>query len=270
MVCESEINNYICARFVKLTNRKRRMKKTLLAIALVASTIMSYAQDNNTSEEWSTKSVKRGSEIEFSYGVKIGLNFCTYDSDCDDIQARMGQDGILCRWRYKNWALQPEIHYARMGVRSLVTKVNNYDGAAPVTNGKNYSDRFMLHLLTDNIQMPIMFKYYTPLFSYGLNVQAGPMLSQRFNYHISTSSQKSQLRDAKTDQLLELRNIARGQNQFTVLANFGVGFDSESGIGVDLRCSMGITPVFKDDYWRGCYNSKSHDRVWSIQFTYVF
>lgn len=247
------------------------MKKTLLAIALVTSTIMSFAQESTT-EEWTTSTTKSKSSVEFSYGVKIGLNFCTYDSDCDDVQARMGQDGILCRWRYKNWALQPELHYARMGVRSLVKDVNKYPGIgdAPVTGGTNYSDRFMLQILTDNIQMPIMFKYYTPLFEHGLNIQAGPMFSQRFDYHVSTSSQKGQLRDTATGQVLEMRNFARGQNQFTVLANFGIGYDSESGIGVDLRCSMGITPVFDKNYKYGCYNENSHDRVWSIQFTYVF
>lgn len=244
------------------------MKKTLLTIALITSTIMSFAQEAQN-EEWTTTTSKSKSAIEFSYGLKVGLNFCTYDSDCDDVQARMGQDGIICRWRYKNWALQPELHYARMGVRSLVKRVNAYDGDAPATGGTNYSDRFMLQLLTDNVQMPIMFKYYLPLFNHGLNIQAGPMFSQRFDYKVSTSSQKGQLRDEATGEVLQLRRFAKAQNQFTVLANVGVGFDSESGIGVDFRCSMGITPVFDKNEF-GCYNPNSHDRVWSIQFTYVF
>ena len=212
-------------------------------------------------------------QTEFRWGVKGGLNFTTYDSDADDVQARMGQWGALCRWKFNDaFAIQPELFYARMGIRSLQTMVQqrDYTPAYATLDGQNY-EWFMLQLLTDNVQLPILFKYYLPIeqFSRGINVFAGPLMSQRFDYKVSTPSQRGYLRDSRLGQPLSLIDIARAQNKFTVHAVWGLGYDSPSGIGVDFRYQMGITPIWDKDKV-GCLNQHSHDRVMSLSFSYTF
>ena len=209
-------------------------------------------------------------QMDFQYGFKAGLNFTTYDSDADDFQARAGQLGILCRFKWNNFAIQPEIHYARMGVRSLNKILRDKDPKSETTEGRPVFVRMKLKLLTDNVQMPIIFKYYPELKALkGLNVQAGPTLSQRFNYHVSTSECSSYVLDPQIAcKNGDIRAFGRDQNQFTVLWTAGLGYDSSTGIGCDLRFSQGITPVFKGEKQKAFTNC--HDRVWSIAFTYVF
>ena len=50
--------------------------------------------------------------------------------------------------------------------------------------------------------------------------------------------------------------------------NVGAGFDSESGIGVDFRCGLGLTKVFEDGTQYASSNTR--DRVWSLAFSYTF
>lgn len=246
---------YICKRNKMETNIQIvRMKKILIAFALLSVVTIAEAQ------------------MVFRYGLKGGLNFATFDSDADDVQCRLGQWGVLCRFEFGSFAVQPELFYARQGVRSLERNV------IPELQGSWITERdFKLMLLTDNIQLPIMIKYYLPITPLkGINIQAGPQFSHRFDYKISTPSEKGYLSSEALGGALSKRKFAQDMNQFTVMANMGIGFDSESGIGVDLRCSMGITPVFKGEITNSktgekfAYNSKSHDRVWSISFTYLF
>ncbi len=250
------------------------MKKLLLALALIC-----------------TMAVETMAQCEFHWGFKGGINFTTVDSDADDFQARMGQWGVLGRWTFgenKRFAAQTEIFYARMGVRSLRKAINwfgEHDGY--YTKYDLLNQKFRLQYLSDNVQVPFLFKYYLPvnLFgTHGFNVHAGVLLSYRFDYKISTSSYEGFLLDPElggngsvgtsttTNDVLSgntLRSFARAANQFTVHAVYGIGYDSPSGIGLDIRCQMGITPVWdKDD--QHAYNTNSHDRVWCIAFSYVF
>lgn len=208
-------------------------------------------------------------QMEFQYGFKAGLNFTTFDSDADDFQARAGQLGILCRFKWNNFAIQPEFHYARMGVRALNYLLRDKDPDEMTTHGRPVFVRFNLGITTDNFQLPIILKYY-PEFSAlkGLNIQAGPQFSQRFDYHVSTPGDYGFLRDEQIAANGELRSFARDQNQFTIMGCYGIGYDSASGIGVDLRFSNGFTPVFKGEKQKAF--THCHDRVWSIAFTYVF
>lgn len=230
------------------------MRKIILAFALLCVVAVADAQ------------------MIFRYGFKGGLNFATYDSDADDVQCRLGQWGVLCRFEWGSFAIQPELFYARQGVRSLERLV------VPELEGSWITEQnFKLMLLTDNVQLPIMLKYYLPIASLkGINVQAGPQFSQRFDYKVSTPSEKGYLASDYLGGAMSKRRFAQDMNQFTVMANMGIGFDSESGIGVDFRCSMGLTPVFKGEIVdpktgeNYAYNSNSHDRVWSISFTYLF
>lgn len=230
------------------------MRKIILAFALLCVVAVADAQ------------------MIFRYGFKGGLNFATYDSDADDVQCRLGQWGVLCRFEWGSFAIQPELFYARQGVRSLERLV------VPELEGSWITEQnFKLMLLSDNVQLPIMLKYYLPIASLkGINVQAGPQFSQRFDYKVSTPSEKGYLASDYLGGAMSKRRFAQDMNQFTVMANMGIGFDSESGIGVDFRCSMGLTPVFKGEIVdpktgeNYAYNSNSHDRVWSISFTYLF
>lgn len=220
-------------------------------------------------------------QTEFHWGFKGGINFTTYDSDADDIQARMGQWGVLARWKFnENIALQTELFYARMGVRSLKKKMGDFAGTDTYhTQGSNQNQWFRLMLLTDNVQLPVLVKWYVPVNLFGgrgLNVHAGPLCSYRFEYKISTSSPEGFLQDpilgGEGDQdrkSAHIYDFARAQNKFTLHALFGIGYDSPSGIGVDIRCQMGITPVW-DSSKRACYNENSHDRVWALCFNYTF
>ncbi len=224
------------------------MKKIIVAIAA----ILSIASTANA-------------QLDFKYGFKIGLNFATYNVDADDFQARLGQWGILCRLRYGNFAIQPEIFYARQGVRSLEIMIDDhYDDYGYLNNQLYDQEKYRLQLLTDNVQMPIMIKYYIPVGANCFNVQVGPQFSQRFDYKVSSPSPHGYLLDPEVGGILSKRDFARDQNKFTTAINFGLGYDSDSGIGVDFRCSMGLTDVFKTLY------DGARDRVWSISFTYLF
>ena len=243
------------------------MKKLLVALSLICMA-----------------AVETMAQIEFHWGFKGGINFTTYDSDCDDFQARMGQWGLLCRWNIgEHFAIQPEAFYARMGVRSLKKHVYHHTQEKPY-HSSNYSkdvwyrdfqgnEDFTLNLLTDNIQEAIIFKYFLPMRNEslkGLNVHAGPLFSERFDYHISTGAELGYLADDDLNQVKKLRWIARAQNEFTIHAVCGIGYDSPSGIGLDIRWQTGITPVWDKDSRYGQYNSHSHDRVWAVCFSYTF
>ena len=246
-------------------SENRSMKKLLATFALVCMFAVNSA-----------------AQTEFHWGFKGGINFTTYDSDVDDVQARMGQWGLVGRWKFNdNFALQTELFYARMGVRSLEKPLYWFgEHDSYYQNEDLLNKKFRLQLLTDNVQLPVIFKWYLPVNIFGgrgLNIHAGPLASIRFDYKISTSSPQGYLLDPKlggegsTDPNVNnsLRNIAHAQNKFTMHAVYGIGYDSPSGIGVDIRCQMGITPVFDSDH-RYCYNSHSHDRVWAICFSYTF
>ncbi|MBP5365289.1 MAG: PorT family protein [Bacteroidales bacterium] len=234
------------------------MKKFLLAIAVMfcATTVAS-------------------AQMQFRYGFKGGLNFATFSSDPDDIQARLGQWGVLCRFEFGSFAIQPEVFYSRQGVRSLEKVIFDHHkyGPAFATGDILETEYYKLGVLTDNIQMPIIAKYYLPFSGVlkGSNIQAGPQFSQRFDYKISSPSQKGYLADSRMGEREDINfigkfnSLGRDMNQFTIAASFGFGYDSESGIGVDLRCNWGLTPVFKT-----LYNTNSTDRVYSVSFTYVF
>lgn len=246
------------------------MKKLLLALSLVcAFALRSVAQ------------------TEFHWGFKGGLNFTTVDSDVDDFQARMGQWGMLCRWELgDHFAIQPEVFYARMGFRSLKKLIRSAPAHDTMSGeGSLQNEWFHLQILTDNVQIPIVFKYYLPINLFGdkgLNVHAGPLFSQRFEYKISTSDHEGVLLDPALTgngtpyvdgnsyrENNTIHNFARAMNktQFQVLA--GIGYDSPSGIGVDIRWQTGITPVW-NSHKKHAYNKNSHDRVWAFCFSYTF
>ncbi len=214
-------------------------------------------------------------QTEFHWGFKGGMNITTYDSDCDDLQGHMGQWGLLCRWKLNDhFAVQPELFYSKMGVRSLENVLYANEGYEYGTGQKLNPTKFKLHLTTDNMQLPVIFKYYMPAtLLEGLNVHAGPLFSVRFDYSAHTVSPIGYLKDGQMGPTGEginaLVDIARAQNVCTAQAVVGVGYDSPTGIGFDFRCQLGITPVFKKND-PGCYNSNSHDRVWAFCFSYVF
>ncbi len=251
------------------------MKKILILMTAVVCSTLVYSQEvNNELTELAAPKVNNG--FEFHYGFKIGLNFCTYSSDADDFQCRPGQYGICCRLQFgRFFALQPEVFYARQGIRSLEFIIEGHEDAddpyypnPPGTPRTNDEEKYRLMLLNDCFQMPIMCKFYIPFRLPGINIQAGPLFSQRFDYKVSSPSPASLLANPcfpeKVNRDLSKNAFARDQHQATMGVNWGIGYDSDSGIGVDLRLYTGITRVFKT------VNTHSRDRVWSISFTYMF
>ncbi|MCQ2215276.1 MAG: PorT family protein [Bacteroidales bacterium] len=219
----------------------------------------------------------------FHYGVKAGFNLTTFSSDADDLQARLGQMGFICRWQWKNFAIQPEIYYMTMGVRSLEHEIKFHPnlvwrptgmgivGHEDLTNDED----FRLGFTTKNIQFPVIFKYYLPFRKEGFNIQAGPTFNVDCDYKASTPSPLGYLYNPEFGEyywkskdtwtgVQSLRRIGRNRNRVSAIAQFGIGYDSKSGIGVDVRCGMGLTPVFKD-----YYNTNAKNRFWALSFTYV-
>ena len=240
------------------------LNKTLVALSLIfAVSVEAMAQTEEVQDR-------------FHWGFKGGINFTTFDSDADDFQARMGQWGMLCRWDIgEHFAIQPELFYARMGVRQLEKVIkcfdDNEDPYIPVNDNKN--QRFAVKLLTDNVQIPVFFKWYLPvnfLGGKGLNIHVAPMFSWAFDYTISTNSPEGFLLDPALNEKTDLLNIARGRNEITFQAVGGIGYDSPSGIGFDIRYQQGVTPVWKDTKNRPAFNPNAHDRVWAICFSYTF
>lgn len=244
------------------------MKKLFFAIIALCSTLGANAQVD-------TDAPQVAKSIDFQYGFKAGLVFTTYDSDADDFQARFGNWGFICRWKAENWAIQPELHYTTQGVRSLIYKMRyggqQYDNYGKVPELDDaVTSKFRLNLKTYNVQMPIMFKWYMPIQSLkGINIQAGPKIGAIFDYQVSAPTNTyGLLMSPELGTEGRLRRFGRDLNRFTVAADFGAGFDSKSGIGFDLRCSMGLRPVFKNEKQKAF--THAHDRVWSVAFTYVF
>lgn len=220
----------------------------------------------------------------FHYGFKVGFNLTTFSSDADDLQARVGQMGFICRWQWKNFAIQPELYYITMGVRSLEHEIKFHPnevwrptnlfivGHEDLTNDED----FKLGFKTNNIQLPVILKYYLPLPKEGFNIQAGPTFNVDLDYEATTPSPLGYLfrpdfgeyyskAMSKVTGVQSLRRIGRNRNRVSAIAQFGLGYDSKSGIGVDVRCGMGLTPVFKD-----YYNTNAKNRFWALSFTYVF
>lgn len=222
------------------------MKKYLIALALCCTSALASA------------------EVNFNWGFKGGLNFTTYDSDVDDVQAHLGQWGVICRFKFgESFAIQPEVFYACQGVRSLEFLLSKNQDNSPFGSDNNpWNDytKYRLGLLTDNIQEAIMLKYYLPFGQKCLNIQAGPQFSQRFDYKVTSPSPHGYLKELGMNSKY---GFAQDMNKFTTMLNVGVGYDSPSGIGVDLRWTTGLTPVFKNLY------PTAHDRVYSISFTYT-
>lgn len=250
------------------------MKKFFISLLSLGLFTMASAQDILSTNEATT-----GSQMEFHFGLKGGLNFTTYSSDADDVQAHLGQWGAVCRWQWKNFSIQPELFYSSQGVRSLERMLYTANMQYPyLAQDNNDHLRFKMKLYTQHVVLPVMFKWYLPVQLHGLNIQAGPQLAYRFDYSIHSNSPHGYIQDSQLGSVTRLRRFARDMNLWTMSANFGVGYDSPSGIGVEFRCCMGITPVFKGDIeytdtdgnvQKYAYNSHSKDRVWAICFTYV-
>lgn len=249
--------------------------------------------DEDEDEDKSQRGYRARQNRVFHWGFKGGFNITTYDSDADDAQAHMGQWGMIIRWcfgRNRQFCAQFEAFYARMGVRSLEKPIKWFpEHDAYITGEDLLNQKFRLHLLTDNVQEAFVFKYYTPIKiagSRGVDIQGGFLLSERFDYTISTSSPEAflqdpvmggdgnlQYNDDGTVKRIDstLRKFARGQNKFTTQWLVGIGYDNPTGIGIDLRFQQGITPVWKRSGPQDRnYNRNSHDRVWSVSFCYLF
>lgn len=243
------------------------MKKLLFSIIALCFALSATAQDDM--QPMMHKSV------DFQYGLKAGMVFTTYSSDSDDFQAHFGNWGFICRFKSENWAIQPELHYATQGVRSLIYKVrkgnSEYDtfGKIPAINDA-VTAKFRLHMLTYNLQMPVIAKWYMPVQNLkGINIQAGPKVGYICDYKVSAPTVSyGYLISDEFGTEGRIRRFARDMRKVTLAADFGAGYDSKTGIGFDLRCSMGILPVFKGEKQNIFKNPK--DRVWSFAFTYVF
>lgn len=228
------------------------MKQLLIALMLICCTEAAYSQ------------------VKFNYGIKGGFNISTYSYDPDDAQLRLGQWGALCRLTFLNgsMAVQPEIIYSRQGSRSLdLLRIKHSKPEWETTTNKWFDEVFKVKITTQYVQMPIMVKYYIPKMM-GINVQAGPQVGYMFDYEISPINEYGWMASAEMGAPLSTRNIHRSMNYWNVALNVGAGFDSESGIGVDFRCGLGLTKVFEDGTQYASSNTR--DRVWSLAFSYTF
>ena len=169
-------------------------------------------------------------QVSFKYGVKAGINVSTWTGDADDAESlTRGQFGAFARLSILDkLAIQPELLYSLQG-----TKGDGEDGTTKIK--------------TNYVQIPVMFKYYPIM---GLNLQAGPQIG----FLAKAEVQGEDIKDY--------------MNKMDFAFNLGAGYDTDFGVGIDARYSIGLTNVLDDDELFG--DNKAQNGVFSLAISYSF
>ncbi|WP_281232068.1 porin family protein [Flavobacterium gelatinilyticum] len=131
----------------------------------------------------------------------------------------------------ENFAFQPEILYSAQGVRVKYSKAY-FSSDEKVNLGY--------------LNVPLMFKYYV---IEGLNIEAGPqigfLLSAKSKYKVTDDYGTVSSND----------DIKRLCNSVDFGLNFGLGYDVTKNLSVGARYNLGLTNVYKSDYFAKAKNS---------------
>lgn len=170
------------------------------------------------------------SQMSFKYGVKAGLNVANLTGDVSNNKSLAGaQVGVFARFSVLDMlAIQPELLYSMQGM-----KVDDGETSGDIKN--NY------------IQVPVMVKFYPIM---GLNFQAGP----QFGFLASSKADGEDIKDY--------------MKKMDFALNLGAGYDTDFGLGIDARYSIGLSNVLDSEMLFG--DAKAQNGVFSVAVSYSF
>jgi len=177
---------------------------------------------------------------EFHYGAKLALNRTSIKTDDSDVnnylKGKLGFEvGFMGEYMFNdNLALASELKYATAG-DYLEMSISGMDVKS--------------HVNTSYLQIPVMARYY---FNESLSLEAGPQIGFLLSakYDTETSFNGNTVSDSgdMKDQF----------NSTDFGLNVGAGYKMENGLFINLRYTLGLSDIDKDE------NSTSKNN--SIQF----
>lgn len=161
-----------------------------------------------------------------SFGLKAGVNIADFNDAARSTDPRIGfhVGGLAHIHLDPNWALQPELTYSAQGAKF---------------GGGTYK--------VDYVNIPLLFQY---MFANGLRLETGPQIGIRTNVKW------------KDENGVEVNK--KGEIKSSDVAwDFGLGYISPSGLGVDARYNLGITDISTGP-------GELKNRVWQFGVFYQF
>ncbi|MBX2966763.1 MAG: PorT family protein [Cyclobacteriaceae bacterium] len=158
-------------------------------------------------------------QVEFSAGLKGGLNFAKLDGQMADFSGTLKNKtgfhgGAFALIKFSKIGIQPEVIFSQQGSTFRVS-TDNFDG--------NF----------DYINVPVILKLYTVA---GINLQAGPQFGFLNRAEIDNYDYKGSFKNSDLSVAL------------------GVGWDLPFGLTIDARYNLGISEIEDDPAYEAVKN----------------
>lgn len=205
------------------------MKKSFVIVALLAISLSSFAQ--------------------VKFGAKAGMNLSNVDFSAEgwdvspDSKAGIAAGAFVRFELLENFALQPELLYSSKG-----TKIDESG------TGYNYSSKIKLGYLS----IPVIAKYYV---NSGFNLQAGP----QFDFLLSAKDEWEESEDGYNESGED--DIKDDMKGLDFGLAFGLGYDHDSGFGIDARYMLGLSELMDNKDMEGV-EAKSKGFQFTISYAF--
>lgn len=175
---------------------------------------------------------------DISYGFKVGLNTSTSNiaidlSELENTKLKTGiLIGILTEFSLlEKFAVQPELLFSSQGYEVNYSSPFEGDGSSNTENVANT----IINTKYDYINLPIMLKF-SPLGNF--NIQAGPQVG-----FLISAIQTTSIEIIKSGETTSETKDKEGLNRFDYGVNFGLGYELDLGLFVDLRYNLGLSSI---------------------------
>lgn len=195
---------------------------------------------------------------EIKFGVKVGAGVSTFSGTLSDAEVKLsGHIGGFAEFKFKKFAIQPEILFSNVGAEWNYTYRSNtdwyYDG--PIENTQYMANLYYLHI-------PVMAKYYIiePL-SVEFGPQLGVLLDAQTEYTTTywngaDTTYKENVKD-------DLKTIDLG-------LNFGATYNFKNRMFVSGRYTLGLTDIDDTKPEVGERANTAKNQVFQMSFGYKF
>jgi hypothetical protein len=185
-------------------------------------------------------------QTRFRIGLQSGLHLSTYVGGEASARARLVPGltaGLLASWHWSaRQGLQVEARYAQKGA-SLPDCGNWYLGVAPASTSATYRSQLAY------LDLPVLYTWGPGSSGQGLYLLAGPQVSIALG-------QREWLRPTgeAPGSTAEISLPASPRTLAPVTAGLvgGLGYQLANGLGLEVRCSGDLTPVFQAGRGPGC------------------
>ena len=180
--------------------------------------------------------VSMSAMAQVQFGAKVGVDATNFWGKDAEHCMKMGyQAGLMMEYKFNpHFAIAPEVVFAAQGGKSKALALDWNHGIDITTTDINYNANY--------INVPLMLKFYaTPNFSIDFGPQVG------FNVFSKISAKGA-------DESFDIKDATN-----TVDVGLGLGgtYNLTENAFVQARYTMGLTKVFKDDYFIGENNAKN-------------